>query len=69
MLPPASVLMVHNHKPFNATASPPTPPLFLNSNSSAADGTAPDATTGLCADGSQPQLSHSMLQLLDVTTA
>ena len=52
MLPPASVLMVHNHNhlmlqsPGVTTAEP---------NLSVADGTGPDPTTGLCADGSQPQ--------------
>ena len=39
--------------------------LFLNNNLSVADNTAPDPTTGLCADGSQPQ--PSMLQLSPAT--
>ena len=52
--PPASVLMVHNHRlAFNATDSStvtvPEQQLVCT------DGTAPDPTTGLCADGSQPQ--------------
>ena len=97
MLPPASVLMVHNHKPSMLQSPAPgvtTPEqqlvcavmvqhltpllvsvlmvhnhnhslshsmlqllvlLHLNSNLSVLMGTAPDATTGLCADGSQPQ--------------
>ena len=52
--PPASVLMVHNHQSqsFDATAPGVT---TAEHNLSAADGTGPDPTTGLCADGSQPQ--------------
>ena len=65
--PPASVLMVHNHKSqsFNATAPGVTTP---EQQLVCSNGTGPDPTTGLCADGSQPQpnhsLSHSILQLL-----
>ena len=57
---PASVLMVHNHRRFNATAPGVT---TAEQQLVCADGTAPDPTTGLCADGSQPQ-AISMLHLL-----
>ena len=44
--------------------------LFLNNNLSVADGTAPDPTTGLCADGSQPQpFNATVATAPGVTTA
>ena len=50
--PPASVLMVHNHNHLTrqSLALLPLSPQLVCS-----DGTAPDVTTGLCADGSQAQ--------------
>ena len=45
--------MVHNHNHLMPQLLELL--LLLNNNLSAADGTAPDPTTGLCADGSQPQ--------------
>ena len=44
--------MVHNHSHFNATAPGVT---TAEQQLVCADGTAPDPTTGLCADGSQAQ--------------
>ena len=52
--PPASVLMVHNHKP-SMLQLLQLLLLFLNNNLSVLMVPAPDPTTGLCADGSQPQ--------------
>ena len=51
--PPASVLMVHNHslRLCNATA----PDLATQQLVCSSRVTGPDPTTGLCADGSQPQ--------------
>ena len=52
--PPASVLTVHNHRPSMLQLVPTTAPV-PEQQLVCTDGTAPDPTTGLCADGSQPQ--------------
>ena len=66
--PPASVLMVHNHSLSHSNATAPgvtTPEQQLV----CADGTGPDPTTGLCADGSQPQSQPFNATPPGVTTA
>ena len=58
--------MVHNH---NHLMPPLLALQLLSRNLSAADGTGPDPTTGLCADGSQPQSQALNATSPGVTTA
>ena len=55
--PPASVLMVHNHNHNPSQSLNATAPDLATSTTCLHDGPGPDPTTGLCADGSQPQPS------------
>ena len=64
---PVSVLMVHNHNRSHSSSrswNVTTPELQLV----CADGTAPNVTTGLCADGSQPQSQSFNATCPGVTT-
>ena len=61
--PPASVLMVPNHNHLITAPDVTT----AEQQACLSDGTAPDAATGLCADGSQSQSFNATAP--DVTTA
>ena len=64
---PVCAQMVHNHNRSHSNATAPgvtTPEQQLV----CADGTAPDVTTGLCADGSQPQSQSFNATAPGVTT-